>query len=743
MADYESDDSVPDEGVSRRSPTARTFYRVKPPTSVDLSAGSMSVADSNGQVPEMSGSSGLAAPIAIGASEGRRSRRDRVSKAQTFDLADLSAVDASTTLDLTAPLPTPSARSRRSAQGNDSSSYTSEESDSDDTPAELPRLEVTTTVQGGRRRLRPMSSEYEPFQREKPSTPRAHYRNTMRASRRPAGNGDLTDTEAAPTPSTRPSRPSRTTSSRHWKPFKAAPSNGPVEIEALTDTELHEAPASARRKKSRYFEPIQPIRSNFSSTTAPGEESRTSPRQQAKRRSTYEIAAPRSSADLSSDSVTTAISNLSLKTTGEQANGSGTVEQLIAQFIYGIQDLNLVRQIILAKEAFTTSSSLIALLVQMFDQTKAIQLASERSQVQIRVINFIKKWLSTQPDDFEEPIAAALLDSFLDQLVLSPETETWSKLLTASWKIAQTELATRKAIARGEEEHDDAPPSLGSTKLSKIEHAFRLSAAPIASTEKLWKAIELEEINLEEFARQWTLVDHRKFAKIKFYEFIHKHWEKPETSPHVVSLNKHFNRSTRWVGTLIVKEYTPKKRAKALTMMITLGEHLLAMRNYFGAMAVIIGISQSSIMRLSSTWDKLSSSALERWKNLETVGNPMNNFKQLRALQETALINPNIPYLPSPTLLFRDLLFIEDGNEDWTDKENKILNWEKIKLYGRAFESIHMSQTNAFPYKHILVLQKYISHFHTLTEDEIMKVSKTVEPPSTKNKSSGSKGLFG
>lgn len=728
MSDYESDDSVPDEAVPRRPNPTRTFHRVQPQQVVDLSPGSPNGSENaNGgdSIVHSAGSSGLAAPIAVGIPDLKFPRKDRNSKTQTFNLSDLAAADASNSLDPSGSLsakPPLSQRKPKSAHSNDSSSYTSEESDSDDRPTELPRLEITTTMQGGRRRPRPMSSEFDNFQREKGSTPRSNRHSTFRASRHGrAQTSDLTDTEAAPR------APSRTTSSRNWKPVKSTSMSASGEIEAFTDTEVHEGPAAlVRRKKSKYFEPIQPVKSSFTAG-----EGRTSPRQASKRRSTYEIA-PRGMSEAVTEATT--VSNLSVKTTGEQANGSGTMEQLIAHFIYGIQDLNLVRQIILAKEAFTTSSALLALLIDMFDQTKAIQQVSERSQVQIRIINFFKKWLSTSPDDFEEPVAATLLDAFLDQLILTPETETWSKLLTTSWKIAQTELTMRKAIARGEEEHEDAPPSIVTSKLSKIEHAFRLSAAPIASSEKLWKAIELDEINLEEFARQWTLVDHRKFAKIKFHEFIHKHWEKPELSPHVVSLNKHFNRSTRWVGTLIVKEYTPKKRAKALTNMITLGEHLLAMRNYFGAMAVVIGISQSSILRLTSTWEKLSSGAMEKWRNLEAVGNPMNNFKALRALQDNALINTSIPFLPSPTLLFRDLLFIEDGNEDWIDEEAKALNWEKVKLYGRAFESIHLSQTNAFPYKHLLVLQKYVSHFHTLTEDEIMKVSKTVEPPSTKGK---------
>lgn len=728
MSDYGSDDSASGDEIVRRPSVSRNFYRVQAHSIVDLSSSDITGLEKRDNAsPRVvsPGSAGLAAPIASGFSDSKRRSSERPAAIKTFNLETLTlSTSSEQPFGSGGVAPMISQRRTGASRSHEVSSSSTDESDSSDSKREMSILELGTAPSTGRRRPRPLTSEFEPAPRSSAHTVALESMPLVSRQHGRSHTSDLTDTET-----TRHSS-HRNTSGKAWKAARHSYHPTTAEPEALTDTEAGDVPALTRRKKTKYFEPVAPTRSVFTNANSEGG---ASPRQQAKKRSNYEIA-PRSSSDWSAE-VRPSNSNSSLQATSEQSDG-GTVEQLISHFIYGVQDLNLVRRIILAKESFTSSASLLALLIEIFDQAKVMQNASERSQVQIRVINFVKKWLSTSPDDFEEIEASSLLDAFLDQLILAPETETWSKLLTTCWKVAQTEAITRKAIIKGEEEHDDAPPTIITAKIQKLEQTFRESPHTINAVSKLWKSVDLEELNLEEFARQWTLLDHKKFSKIKFRECVHNRWEKADLSPHVADLNKHFNRSTRWIGSLIVKEYTPKKRAKTLTTMIALGEQLLAMRNYFGAMAVIIGISQSSITRLSATWGQLSSGALARWKSLEAIGNPVQNFKALRALQETATAQGTNPFLLAPTLLFRDLLFIEDGNEDWIDKDAGLLNWDKVKLYGRTFESIHLSQINPYPYKHILIVQKYISHFHTLSEDEIMAVSKTVEPSAAPSKAS-------
>jgi hypothetical protein len=367
-----------------------------------------------------------------------------------------------------------------------------------------------------------------------------------------------------------------------------------------------------------------------------------------------------------------------------------------------------------------TPSDFLAKLIELFNQAQTeFQDVSERTQYQIRIVNFLKKWFTTAPLDFKDEDLSATLQTFLSSLTSRPETAAWSNLLTVSWRASIDSATISLSVAVGEHEHESAPASLMSSSLKKASEAYRKDP-----TSKIWRALNLEDIPLEEVARQWTLIDYNLFRKMPFWELLGKRWENPELSPHVASVNERFNRVTRWVGTKIVQEFTAKKRAKMLTFIITLAEKLVQLRNYFGAMAIIFGISQSAISRLTSTWAKLSSSTLEKWKHLESIGNPTSNFKILRTLQESAVV----PMVLAPTLLFRDMFFIEEGNEDWHDKKLRLINWEKVKLIGKIFSHIQRCNDSPYPYKHIPVLKKHLTRLYNLPDDEIEKASLIVEP---------------
>lgn len=60
-------------------------------------------------------------------------------------------------------------------------------------------------------------------------------------------------------------------------------------------------------------------------------------------------------------------------------------------------------------------------------------------------------------------------------------------------------------------------------------------------------------------------------------------------------------------------------------------------------MAVVSGLSQFPVSRLKGTWRLLSSSYEAKWKELESIINPINNFKTLRELQQDA----ETPLIPS------------------------------------------------------------------------------------------------
>lgn len=488
-----------------------------------------------------------------------------------------------------------------------------------------------------------------------------------------------------------------------------------------------------------------------------------------------ESSSPSMSTTTSASSISSLSASSSSTAATPQATSSprvanGTLHQLISSLILKSQDIGDIRQFILAKNSFTTSLELLSYLVitfqqppnnynnndeehvsssapaspssspsesasssRLFSRTSVVlprssssplssssSSSSEHSQIQIRIINFLKKWLTTSPKDFDQKSVSSQFHLFLDELSQIPEMAPWAKLLESTYKLARSSYSAMRKVIKGKTEHDEAPPTLLSHPLIKLETAF-------ASNPRIWRSVDPEELPVEEFARQWTLVDHIRFTKIRISELEMKRWENAAESPHVALINNHFNRGTRWVASEILKHDSPKRRAKTITFMISVADHLLSMKNFFGTMVIVVGLSQVPISRLTSSWDKLSSSSEEKWKSLGMLSNPAHNFRMLRTLQEMAATSQE-PFILSTVLLFRDLFFISEGNEDWFDQKQQLINWDKLKLQGRTLEAVFLSQTTPYIFKHIPVLKKFLTHLPNMEEGELMNRSKALEP---------------
>jgi hypothetical protein len=414
---------------------------------------------------------------------------------------------------------------------------------------------------------------------------------------------------------------------------------------------------------------------------------------------------------------------------GQEFVVAGTAEQLVNHYIYHMQDSTSIRQFILAKGTFLSALELLTMLLRLFESPDEQLASSDRTQLQIRTINFLKKWLSILPEDFEDEAVADSMNAFLGRLVGANETKTWSNIVTTTWATAEAALKRRRQILRG---HDldtgklDLPP-----RILKMEALYAAEGGQTSSTSsehsRVWVAFDIFDLSAEEMARQLTIIDQRKFAKVPLCELFDQRWERPADSPHVDVMNKHFNKVGRWAGSLVLKEYTPKKRAKVIAFLVQIGDHMVQLRNFFGATAIAVGLSQIPISRLTATWEKVSSSAMDKWKRLAGLVNPVGNFRLLRSLQEQ---RSNSPTLIAPTVLFRDLFFIQEGNEDYFNRANKVLNFEKIMLYGKVLDLFYHAKAMPYSFRHIKVCQKYISHFFCLSDDEMLRVSKTFESSS-------------
>eukprot|EP01121_Diplochlamys_sp_Union-15-3_P004195 TRINITY_DN14204_c0_g1_i1.p1 TRINITY_DN14204_c0_g1~~TRINITY_DN14204_c0_g1_i1.p1 ORF type:complete len:118 (-),score=24.03 TRINITY_DN14204_c0_g1_i1:84-416(-) len=104
---------------------------------------------------------------------------------------------------------------------------------------------------------------------------------------------------------------------------------------------------------------------------------------------------------------------------------------------------------------------------------------------------------------------------------------------------------------------------------------------------------------------------------------------------------------------------------------------------------------------------------------------PIGNFRALREFHDKSAP----PMIPTPTIYLKDLMFIEDGNGDWWDGENKtILNLQKINLLGKVINKIQDAQQIPYQLVPLTVVQDYLQNAKCLSVDELNQRSHKVEP---------------
>lgn len=148
-----------------------------------------------------------------------------------------------------------------------------------------------------------------------------------------------------------------------------------------------------------------------------------------------------------------------------------------------------------------------------------------------------------------------------------------------------------------------------------------------------------------------------------------------------------FNHATCWVATQILRIPNLKKRALAIAHLIALAECLLNLTNLHGFIAVITGLSQHCISRLTLTWKKVDSTAKKTFDALVQLASPIGNFKQLRAIHDTALP----PFVPTPAMFLRDLLFVIEGNGG-TFVQASVIKTDMIHLARKVLTRVHAAQ---------------------------------------------------
>ncbi|XP_067320520.1 ras guanyl-releasing protein 3 isoform X2 [Anolis sagrei] len=236
-----------------------------------------------------------------------------------------------------------------------------------------------------------------------------------------------------------------------------------------------------------------------------------------------------------------------------------------------------------------------------------------------------------------------------------------------------------------------------------------------------------------ELAEHLTFLEHKSFRRISFTDYqsyvIHGCLDNNPTLERSIAL---FNGISKWVQLMVLSKPTPQQRAEVITKFINVAQKLRYLQNFNTLMAVVGGLSHSSISRLKETHSHLSSEVTKDWNEMTELVSSNGNYCNYRKAFADC-VGFKIPILG---VHLKDLIAVHVIFPDWID-ENKvnIVKMQQLSVTLSELVSLQTASHHLEPNMDLInLLTLSLDLYHT--EDDIYKLSLVLEPRTSKSPTS-------
>ncbi|TMS06769.1 Rap guanine nucleotide exchange factor 4 [Larimichthys crocea] len=191
-----------------------------------------------------------------------------------------------------------------------------------------------------------------------------------------------------------------------------------------------------------------------------------------------------------------------------------------------------------------------------------------------------------------------------------------------------------------------------------------------------------ELMSSKDVAYHMTSYDWELFHCVHELELIYHTFGRQNVKKTTVNLDlflRRFNEIQFWVITEMCLCSQLSKRVQLLKKFIKIAAHCKEYRNLNAFYAIVMGLSNPAVCRLSQTWEKLPSKFKKFYTEFENLMDPSRNHRAYR-LTVSKLEPPIIPFMP---LLIKDMTFIHEGNKTFIDN---LVNFEKMRMIANTGE---------------------------------------------------------
>ncbi|XP_043097422.1 rap guanine nucleotide exchange factor 4-like isoform X2 [Puntigrus tetrazona] len=201
-----------------------------------------------------------------------------------------------------------------------------------------------------------------------------------------------------------------------------------------------------------------------------------------------------------------------------------------------------------------------------------------------------------------------------------------------------------------------------------------------------------ELMSSKDLAFQMTQYDWELFSCVHEYELVYHTFGRQAYRRSTANLElflKRFNQVQLWVVTEVCLCGTLSKRVQLLKKFIKIAAHCREFKNLNSFFAIIMGMCNPAVSRLSQTWEKLPSKFKKFYAEFESLLDPSRNHRAYR-LTVAKMEPPIIPFMP---LLIKDMTFTHEGNKTFIDG---LVNFEKMRLIANTVRAVRHCRSQPF-----------------------------------------------
>ncbi|XP_068602549.1 rap guanine nucleotide exchange factor 4 [Brachionichthys hirsutus] len=241
----------------------------------------------------------------------------------------------------------------------------------------------------------------------------------------------------------------------------------------------------------------------------------------------------------------------------------------------------------------------------------------------------------------------------------------------------------------------------------------------------------LDFMSSRDVAFHMTSFDWELFHCVHELELIYHTFGRQHVQKASVNLDlflRRFNEIQFWVITEMCLCSQLSKRVQLLKKFIKVAAHCKEYGNLNGFFAVIMGLSNQAVCRLSQTWEKLPGKFRRSYGEFENLMDPSRNHRAYR-LMVAELEPPIVPFMP---LLIKDMTFTHEGNKTFIDN---LVNFEKMRMIANTVKLLRYCRSQPFSPDSPLVsknhpeVRTYVRQLHVIDNQRTLtQLSHGLEP---------------